>query len=171
MPTQGARLCTPPTHDSTLDAAADLDAPRRYRRIEDVYGTTNVVRAPTEMPDPEFEDDKLEMLCLVAADEPVSVDEALASPEWRAAMEEEMQAIADNDTCSTAVVPPECRAIGLKWVFKLKKDADDNVVKHKARLVLKGYVQRQGVDFDEVFALVARMETVRVLIALAAHSG
>ena len=79
--------------------------------------------------------------------------------------------ISDNNTWSTAAVPPEGRAIGLKWVFKLKKDADGNVVKHKARLVVKGYAQRQGVDFDEVFAPVARMEKVRVLIALAAHSG
>uniref|UniRef100_A0A8R7U4Q1 Reverse transcriptase Ty1/copia-type domain-containing protein n=1 Tax=Triticum urartu TaxID=4572 RepID=A0A8R7U4Q1_TRIUA len=86
-------------------------------------------------------------------------------------MEEEMKAIADNNTWTPAALPTGSRAIGLKWVFKLKKDADGNVVKHKARLVVKGYAQRQGVDFDEVFAPVARMETVRVLIALAAHAG
>jgi len=57
----------------------------------------------------------------------------------------------------------------LKWVFKVKKDPADNIVKHKARLVAKGYAQIQGVDYDEVFAPVARLETVRVLIALAAQ--
>jgi hypothetical protein len=56
----------------------------------------------------------------------------------------------------------------LKWVFKEKHDEHDNVVKHKTRLVAKGYVQREGVDFEEVFAPVARMESVRLLIALAA---
>jgi hypothetical protein len=56
-------------------------------------------------------------------------------------------------------------------VFKVKKDPDGNMVKYKARLVAKGYAQRKGVDFDEVFALVARMETVRMLLALAAHGG
>jgi hypothetical protein len=56
-------------------------------------------------------------------------------------------------------------------VFKVKKDPDGRVVKHKARLVAKGYAQWQGVDFDEVFAPVARMETVRLLLAIAAHCG
>jgi len=56
-------------------------------------------------------------------------------------------------------------------VFKVKKDPKGRVVKHKARLVAKGYAQQQGVDFDEVFAPVARIETVRVLLALAAQGG
>jgi hypothetical protein len=59
----------------------------------------------------------------------------------------------------------------LKWVFKVKKNPEGRIVKHKARLVAKGYAQQQGVDFDEVFAPVARIETVRVLLALAAHGG
>jgi hypothetical protein len=57
----------------------------------------------------------------------------------------------------------------LKWIFKLKHDEHGDVVKHKTRLVAKGYIQRQGIDFDEVFAPVARMEFVRVMIILAAH--
>jgi hypothetical protein len=62
------------------------------------------------------------------------------------------------------------RAIGLKWVFKVK-DPEGNIIKHKARLVAKGYTQREGVDFEEVFAPVARIEIVRLIIALAAKSG
>jgi hypothetical protein len=61
--------------------------------------------------------------------------------------------------------------IGLKWVFKMKKDADGVVVKHKARLVAKEYVQQPRVDFEEVFALVAWLETVRVLLAYATNEG
>ena len=68
-------------------------------------------------------------------------------------------------------MPAGHRPIGLKWVFKLKKDADGKVVKHKARLVAKGYVQRHGIDFEEVFAPVARLDTVRLLLALAANRG
>jgi len=66
-------------------------------------------------------------------------------------------------------LPPKHKAIGLKWVFKIKKDPDGNIIKYKAHLVAKGYAQRFGVDFEEVFARVARIETVRVLLALAAH--
>jgi hypothetical protein len=60
------------------------------------------------------------------------------------------------------------KAIGLKWVFKVKMDPTRRIVKHKARSVAKGYAQVQGVDYDEVVALVARLETVRVLLALVA---
>jgi hypothetical protein len=68
-------------------------------------------------------------------------------------------------------LPRGHKAIGLKWVFKLKHDEQGHVVKHKARLIAKGYVQRQDVDFEEVFAPVARMESVRVMLAVAAHHG
>jgi hypothetical protein len=68
-------------------------------------------------------------------------------------------------------LPKDHKAIGLKWVFKVKRDPAGNIVKHKARLVAKGYVQQQGVDYEEVFAPVARMETVRVLLALAAQGN
>jgi hypothetical protein len=55
------------------------------------------------------------------------------------------------------------RPIGLKWVYKLKHDEKGDIIKHKARLVAKGYVQRHEVDFDEVFAPIARMESIRVI--------
>jgi hypothetical protein len=57
-------------------------------------------------------------------------------------------------------------AIGLKWVFKVKKDEHDTVIRHKARLVVKGYAQCQGIDYEDVFAPVAHMEVVRPLLAL-----
>ncbi|KAF0926070.1 hypothetical protein E2562_021786 [Oryza meyeriana var. granulata] len=57
------------------------------------------------------------------------------------------------------------------WVYKVKKNAAGEVIKHKARLVAKGYVQQPGVDFDEVFAPVARIESVHLLLALAAQEG
>ena len=64
-------------------------------------------------------------------------------------------------------LPPGCHPIGLKWVYKVKQDELGAIVKHKARLVARGFVQREGIDF-EVFAPVARMESVRSLLALAA---
>jgi hypothetical protein len=86
-------------------------------------------------------------------------------------MLEEISSIEENETWSLVDPPTDQRPIGLKWVFKLKKDAAGKVVKHKARLVAKGYVQRIGVDFDEVFAPVARLDSVRLLLALATQQG
>lgn len=86
-------------------------------------------------------------------------------------MKVEMKAIEDDKTWSVSDLPKRQKAISLKWVFKLKKDADGKVVKHEARLVAKGYAQVQGVYFEEVFAPVARIETVRVLLALVVQGG
>lgn len=63
------------------------------------------------------------------------------------------------------------KPIGLKWIFKIKRNADGSINKYKARLVAKGYVQQYGIDFEEVFAHVPRIEMVRVLINLAASNG
>jgi hypothetical protein len=83
----------------------------------------------------------------------------------------EMASIEQNNTWKLVDLPQGYKAIRLKWVFKLKRDEAGKIIKHKARLVAKGYVQQQGVDFDEVFALVARMESVRMLLAVAAQEG
>jgi hypothetical protein len=71
-------------------------------------------------------------------------------------MEEEMKSILKNSTWEHATLPAGHRAIGLKWVYKIKRDPAGNIVKHKARSVAKGYAHRQGIDFDEVFASARR---------------
>jgi hypothetical protein len=86
-------------------------------------------------------------------------------------MDDELGSIRDNNKWKLVDLPKNHKAIGLKWVYKIKKDAEGNLVKHKARLVTKGYVQEQGVNFEEVFAPVARMESVRLLMALAAQES
>jgi hypothetical protein len=86
-------------------------------------------------------------------------------------MDDELGSIRDNNTWKLVNLPNNHKAIGLKWVYKIKKDAEEKLVKHKARLVAKGCVQEQGVDFEEVFAPVARMESVRLLMALAAQES
>lgn len=73
-------------------------------------------------------------------------------------MIEEMNSIEGNKTWTLTELPPGVKPIGLKWVFKIKRDASGAIIKYKARLVAKGYVQQFGVDYGEVFAPVARME-------------
>lgn len=86
-------------------------------------------------------------------------------------MDDEIESIKKNDTWELATLPKGQKAIGVKWVYKVKKNAQGEVEKYKARLVAKGYNQRHGVDYDEVFAPVARMETIRLIISLAAQNG
>lgn len=100
--------------------------------------------------------------------EPCSYEEAAERSEWRLAMEEEMSAIEKNETWSLVDLPKDKKAIGLKWVFKTKYNPDGTLLKHKARLVVKGYSQRKGIGFEETFSPVARFETIRVVILIAA---
>nr|GEX22551.1 ribonuclease H-like domain, reverse transcriptase, RNA-dependent DNA polymerase [Tanacetum cinerariifolium] len=83
----------------------------------------------------------------------------------------ELDPINKNNTWTLTTLPMNQKVIGLKWVFKTKRDAKGKIIKYNAQLVAKGYVQEQGIDFDEVFAPVAQIETVRLILALAAYHG
>ena len=85
-------------------------------------------------------------------------------------MDEEITAIKKNDTWELASIPKGHKAIGVKWVYKVKKNAKGEIEKHKARLVAKGYSQKAGIDYDEVFAPIARLETIQLIISLAAQN-
>ncbi|KAM2792749.1 hypothetical protein PS2_004362 [Malus domestica] len=84
-------------------------------------------------------------------------------------MKEEIHAIEKNDTWELTKLPPNQKAITVKWVYKIKCTADGSVDRYKSRLVAKGYKQKYGVDYDEVYAPVVRLDTARLLISLAAH--
>jgi hypothetical protein len=86
-------------------------------------------------------------------------------------MQSEMDAVEKNRTWELADLPRGHRVITLKWVFKLKRDEAGAIVKHKAHLMARNFVQREGIDFNDTFAPVARMESVRLLFALAAQEG
>nr|KYP66838.1 Retrovirus-related Pol polyprotein from transposon TNT 1-94 [Cajanus cajan] len=111
--------------------------------------------------------DLVQHLALMADVEPISLDEAITSKEWRSAMEEELRSIEKNHTWEMVELPQNKTPIDVKWVFKIKLKPDGSVAKHKARLVAKGFMQREGIDYSEVFAPVARLETVRLIVALA----
>jgi hypothetical protein len=112
----------------------------------------------------------IEELNLMSTREPCSFAEAEQDDAWRATMQEEIDSVERNRTWELADLPQGHRAITLKWVYKLKRNEAGEIVKHKARLVARGFVQHEGIDFDEVFASVARLESLR-LLALAAQEG
>nr|GEW16119.1 zinc finger, CCHC-type [Tanacetum cinerariifolium] len=81
---------------------------------------------------------------------PRNYKEASIDEKWIGAMEIELDSMNTNNTWTLATLPPDQKAIGLKWVFKTKRDAEGKIIKYKARLVTKGYVQEQGIGFDEL---------------------
>lgn len=99
--------------------------------------------------------------------EPQTVTQALRSADWKRAMQEEIDAINNNDTWTLIERPEHCNAVKCKWVFKLKKTAEGVPERKRARLVARGFSQKQGIDFDETFAPVVRHSTLRFLLALA----
>ena len=112
-----------------------------------------------------------ERLLLAVNEEPWDFSEAKDTQEWVLACEDEIKSISKNKCWDLVDLPVGVKPKGLKWVFKLKRNPDGSINKYKARLVAKGYVQKHGVDFDEVFAPVARIETIRFILALAASNN
>jgi len=148
--------------EDRLDAFHDDDEPLRYRTVGNILGD-----APTLEPPPRL----FVKLHLTHTGEPASYAEAKEYPAWRAVMEQELASVEQNSTWELVNLPAGHRPISLKWVFKLKKNKLGAVIKHKARLVAGGFVQQEGIDYDDAFAPVARMESVRVLLTLAAQEG
>ncbi|CAA0841034.1 cysteine-rich RLK (RECEPTOR-like protein kinase) 8, partial [Striga hermonthica] len=95
------------------------------------------------------------------------LEEALTSPQWKKAMDTEYNALLHNNTWTLTELPPGKKAIGCRWVFKLKKHSDGTVAKHKARLVAKGFSQIPGMDFTETFSHVVKPITIRTVLSIA----
>ncbi|KAD4586182.1 hypothetical protein E3N88_23783 [Mikania micrantha] len=106
---------------------------------------------------------------LLLEGEPTTYKDAKGKREWEEAMAAEIAAIEKNQIWVLIERPAGITPIGLKWVYKVKRDETGKITRNKARLVAKGYVQQYGIDFEEVFAPVARMETIRLLLAIAAQ--
>ncbi|GJV52503.1 putative ribonuclease H-like domain-containing protein [Tanacetum coccineum] len=103
--------------------------------------------------------------------EPKKVSQALADESWVEAMQEELLQFKLQDVWVLCDLPDGKRVIGTKWVFRNKRDERGTIIKNKARLVAQGYRQEEGVDYDEVFAPVARIEAIRLFLAFASFMG
>ncbi|GAU37152.1 hypothetical protein TSUD_293100 [Trifolium subterraneum] len=103
--------------------------------------------------------------------DPTTYEEASKLEIWRKATESEMDSIKNNDTWELTDTPPGIKPIGVKWIYKTKMNEEGNIEKHKARLVAKGYAQKYGIDYGEVFAPVARWDTIRTIVYIAASKA
>ncbi|GJX55080.1 putative ribonuclease H-like domain-containing protein [Tanacetum coccineum] len=109
--------------------------------------------------------------CFLSQLEPTSIAKALEDPDWVDAMQEEMQQFINQQVWKLVPLPAGKHAIGTKWILKNKRDARGIVVRNKARLVAQGHRQEEGIDYDEVFAPVARIEAIRLFLAFASYMG
>ena len=89
--------------------------------------------------------------------EPQSYHKARTNPLWQKAMDDELQALEQNHTWDLVDLPSGKNAMGCKWVYKIKTHSDGSIERYKARLVAKGFTQACGIDYEETFALVARL--------------
>ena len=110
------------------------------------------------------------MIALDKVQIPKTMFEALKDPKWRAAIMEEYHALERNGTWILFTLPSRKCTIGCEWIFSIKKKKVDwSIERFKSRLVAKGYTQSYGIDYQETFSFVAKLNTIRVLLSIVAN--
>ncbi|GJR75331.1 calcineurin B-like protein 4 [Tanacetum coccineum] len=112
-----------------------------------------------------------DFVSFMVENEPTSYREAVTSSEghqWKEAIKSEIDSILQNHTWELVDLPPGCKPLGYKWIFKKKMKADGTIDKYKERLVIKGYRQREGLDYFDTYSPVTRITLIRMVLAIAA---
>nr|GEW28030.1 hypothetical protein [Tanacetum cinerariifolium] len=116
---------------------------------------------PSEIPEPQK----------VKREDPRTYNEAMQSQDvafWKEAIDDETGSIMENNTWTLSNLPPGCKLLGCKWIFKRKMKVDGKIDKFKARLVIQGFRQKEGIDYFDTYAPFARITTIRLMLALTA---
>ncbi|GJT33760.1 retrotransposon protein, putative, ty1-copia subclass [Tanacetum coccineum] len=112
-----------------------------------------------------------DFVSFMVKNEPTSYREAVTSSkgqQWREAIKSEIDSILQNHTWELVDLPQGCKPLGYKWIFKKKMKSDGTIDKYKARLVIKGYRQRKGLDYFDTYSTVTRITSIRMILAIAA---
>jgi hypothetical protein len=107
------------------------------------------------------------LMCDIIEKEPTCFEEAIQKKEWVDAMTKEYQSIIKNDVWEIVLRLKNKDVVSSKWLYKIKHAADGSIEKHKARFVARGFSLKEGIDYEETFAPVARYTSIRTIIALA----
>jgi hypothetical protein len=108
---------------------------------------------------------------LASSDEPCSLANALADPHWKHTMEEEYEALLNNQTWHLVPSSSNKNVIDCKWVYRIKKRANGTIDRYKAHLVAKGFNQRYGIDSKDTFSHVVKATTIRTVLAISISQG
>ncbi|KAL5821663.1 hypothetical protein ACOSQ3_023545 [Xanthoceras sorbifolium] len=164
---------SPPTNSDEGGATPDTDdvhPPARSPEPEQVQPEVQLRRSTRER-QPSRRYSPNEYVMLTDGGEPESYDEAITDQhktEWLKAMQEEMKSLHENHTFDLVKLPQGRKALKNKWVYKVKSEEGNSQPRYKARLVVKGFGQKKGVDFEEIFSPVVKMSSIRVVLGLAA---
>ncbi|CAI7852765.1 unnamed protein product [Closterium sp. NIES-53] len=163
--------------DAPPRAQSPLDRPRRdvrppNRLTSPSFGKPKVVRAGSVAE--QCDEDEIAHCYWAAVPEPKTLAEALSGPDaekWKQSVKEEYDSLLENETRELCELPPGKKAISSKLIFRHKYGPDGELTRYKSRLVAKGFQQTKGKDFDEIFALVGKGTTLRVMLGTAANRG
>ncbi|KAH9291809.1 hypothetical protein KI387_043002 [Taxus chinensis] len=148
----------------------------RNREVQDTQrDTQEFVGAPRKSTrqrrEPAKFNDYVALVSQLVDSEPSSYQEAAQHQVWRDAMVEEYTSIMQNDVWEVVPRPTDRAVVGSRWIFKIKHGADGSIEKYKARFVAKGFSQKEGIDYEETFAPVARYTSIRAVISFATQMG
>ncbi|KAL0298456.1 UNVERIFIED_CONTAM: Retrovirus-related Pol polyprotein from transposon TNT 1-94 [Sesamum radiatum] len=166
-----------PSSVSLDDSLASTSIPEYVEKITNVGvnpNSTNLTHEESDIPKRSkrtrvVKDFGSDFVTYNIEDDPITFKDAMASSEakqWKEAIKSEMDSIVSNRTWVLVDLPPGCTTIGCKWIFKKKLKPDGTIDKFKARLVAKDFKQKEGIDYFDTYFLVARLTTIRVLMAL-----
>ena len=165
-------------HDDQHDMG-DVETPTQVEVDDDVHEQSPAVEAPSDIPLRRSTSDRHpstrysvdDYVLLTDGGEPESYEEAMEDEnkmKWVDAMQDEMKSLHENHSFELVKLPKGKRALKNRWVYRVKQEEHTSQPRYKARLVVKGFSQKKGIDFDEIFSPVVKMSSIRVVLGLAA---